>query len=85
MKRFLQKILTYFLVYLGIFGILLFSLGWYLEKDRIYSKKDYCLKRIKRSCLYHYRHQPHFLGHEPTLFPEKTINIAEKINPSIST
>ena len=39
MKRFLQKILTYFLVYLGIFGILLFSLGWYLEKDRIYSKK----------------------------------------------
>jgi len=82
MKRFLQKILTYFLVYLGIFGILLFSLGWYLEKDRIYSKKRLLFEKNKKEAVYIITGTSHtFWGMNPTLFPEKTINIAEKNKP----
>lgn len=82
MKQFLKKFLTYCLVYIVVFGTLLSSIGWYLEKDRIYSKKRFLFETNKKDAVYIITGTSHTLwGVNPTMFPEKAINIAEKNKP----
>ena len=82
MKLFVNKFLKYFIIYFVIFAIIIITLGSYLEKDIIFSKKRLLFEKNKSDIEYLITGTSHtFWGVEPNLFPSKAINVAEKNKP----